>query len=106
MRIRAAQLFEVMQSPSSWGRFARTLADAMQGNASALVSRSARPIPYHPEADPDGFVFNGQTDLGRLAVSCADMPPYVEGEPFPTAEVMIDDLLKVVQKVSPTFGAT
>ncbi len=95
-----------MQFPAMWGRFAGNLADAMKGNASALVAGSARIIPYHPEADPDGFISIGQSDLGRLAVSCADMPPYVKGEPFPTAEVMINDLLKVVKEVSPTFGAT
>ncbi len=78
----------------------------MRGNATALVKMSAPAIPYHPKAEPDGFMSAYQPDLGRLAVSCADAPPYVPGEPFPSAEAMVNDLEKVVRKVSKTFGAT
>lgn len=54
----------------------------------------------------DGFLPLGQGDLARLAVSCADSPPYGPGEALPTAEDMVRGLQKYSLSKSSMFGAT
>jgi len=99
--------FNVIQSTSTWSTFAAQLDSAMQGNGTELRNRLARPIPGpSPKQDQYGHVDIGQADLALLAVSCADSPPYDEGEPWPTAEEGIEALQGILRDVSPRFGAT
>lgn len=105
--ISADTLFHVLQFPDTWSSFAAALDQAMHGNGTALRDPVARAIPpMHARHEKDGFVPVGQDDLTRLAVSCADAPPYVKGEPWPTAEGMVEALQGVLTNVSSRFGAT
>lgn len=79
----------------------------MHGDGASFINQVIREIPPDPaKPAPDGYVSAGQGDLSRLAVSCADAPPYEDGEEWPTAEGMVEQLLGILKEVTPTFGAT
>lgn len=79
----------------------------MKGDGVEIRNAVARPISTEPAVPAlDGYIEVGQGDLQRLAVSCADAPPYIEGEDWPTAEGMVEKLQGVLKSVSPRFGAT
>ena len=82
--------------PELWGAYAQLLALAIKGEGAPLLRLSARPFTGR----------TNQADLGRLAISCGDALPYVEGEPWPTAEDMVNDMLVTMKEISPRFGGT
>ena len=104
--VRAA-FFNHLQRIVNWPSIAGMLDEAMRGNGTALRNYAARVIPEpYPEPDAGGYVSIVQVDLPRLAVSCADAPPYEEGEAWPTAEGVVEALQGILRDVSPNFGAT
>jgi pimeloyl-ACP methyl ester carboxylesterase len=97
-------LFQTLQLPSLWKPFASALSDAMYNSNSTAL----RDFLLPPTS-----VFNrvrlgqtGQSDLSRLAVSCADAPRYRKNEKLPTPEGMASRLERIRRETSPTFGAT
>lgn len=102
-----AALFNGLQDPS-------TFADLV-----AAFDSATRPEPDYlplleltngawdpPQRAKDGFLPLGQGDLARLAVSCADSPPYADDEARPTAESMVQGLQRYSLSKSSMFGAT
>ncbi|KAJ7653173.1 TAP-like protein-domain-containing protein [Mycena polygramma] len=100
-------LFNTLQMPDMWSTYAKMLASAINDSDGAPLMR----MVYLPYSDPaplpehDGYVETGQGELLRLAISCGDALPYAEGEKWPTADGIVDDIL-VTMKTSPRFGAT
>ncbi|KAJ7720275.1 alpha/beta-hydrolase [Mycena maculata] len=99
-------LFLALQMPSLWARLTQMLAAAINDSDGALLLRFVmrgyvEPMP----ADPEGYVETGQGELQRLAISCGDARPYLEDEPWPTAEEIVDKIL-VTLVTRPRFGAT
>ena len=98
-----------LQVAAEWVSFADALALAMSPtNASALplLRRHIKPFSLlDMPADEEGYTSTGQGPLGRLAISCGDARPYGKDEAWPSAEYIVEGLLRTL-KVSPTFGAT
>ena len=102
--------FEMMQQPESWSAYAEALAPALEDEPDYLPLFKHIPSKYNIESRPkaaDGYMSIGQSDLARLAVSCADNPPFEEkSEDKPTAEQVIDNLLNKTFPVTTMFGGT
>ncbi|KAJ7171065.1 hypothetical protein C8R46DRAFT_1087578 [Mycena filopes] len=102
-----SSFFNTLQMPEMWATYAQMLARAINDADAASLMRMI--VPPYMDADPapeqDGYVETGQVALLRLAISCGDALPYAEGEVWPTAEEIVDDIL-VTMKTSPRFGAT
>ncbi|KAJ7171173.1 TAP-like protein-domain-containing protein [Mycena filopes] len=100
--------FTTLQLPELWRRFASGLAGAMNGSDATPLLRMIYP-PYSdssPAPEPDiGYTETGQSELGRLAISCGDALPYGTGEKPPTAEDIVDDILGSL-RTYPRFGAS
>jgi hypothetical protein len=99
--------FIALQIPELWTIYANMLSSAINdSNAAPLM-----PMIYHrysdssPAPEHDGYVETRQDELKRLAISCGDALPYAEGEQWPTAEEIVDNIL-VTLKTYPRFGAT
>jgi hypothetical protein len=90
-----------------WTRYAKMLASVIDDSDAAPLMRIITP-PYSDPSPPpqhDGYVETGQGELLRLAISCGDALPYVDGEKWPTAEEIVDNIFATV-KTFPRFGAT
>lgn len=119
----------MLQSPASWPAFASALAEAMglQNSTSSnfttspslpnanYLSLAALAIPDfpapNPPADRYGFVPTGQGPLGRLAIAALDgsAKNYNHHDPAKRAKAnakIVDRLLEILERTSPTFGAT
>ena len=99
-----AELHLTLQEPEDWPDLAAALAETMAGNGTTLRNRRARAIPEY--SDTRKGAGEWQHDLARLGVSCADAPPYLENETWPTAEGAVDALQGILKGVSSRFGAT
>ncbi|KAJ7729753.1 hypothetical protein B0H16DRAFT_1586232 [Mycena metata] len=99
--------FATLTMPELWKPYSQMLASAINDSeASSLMRMIAR--RYSDPAPPpehDGYIETGQGELLRLAISCGDARPYVEGEIWPTAEGIVDDILVTLENF-PRFGAT
>ncbi|KAJ7771216.1 hypothetical protein B0H14DRAFT_2966566 [Mycena olivaceomarginata] len=99
--------FIALQIPEMWTRYAKMLASVIDDSDAASLMRIITP-PYSDPSPPpqhDGYVETGQGELLRLAISCGDALPYVDGEKWPTAEEIVDNIFATV-KTFPRFGAT
>nr|XP_031861386.1 uncharacterized protein CI109_002990 [Kwoniella shandongensis]KAA5528458.1 hypothetical protein CI109_002990 [Kwoniella shandongensis] len=100
-------LFTALQVPELWRSVMGALAIAMASDPQPLFDLVAFDVELQPrQPAPDGYIAPGQGSLARLAVSCADSPPYDDDEPWPTAEEMVNNLLKKSFNVTKTFGLT
>ncbi|KAJ6629308.1 TAP-like protein-domain-containing protein [Mycena sp. CBHHK59/15] len=99
--------FNMIQMPESWALYARMLASAINDADGAPLMRliAHKYTAPEPPADPEGYVYTGQDELGRLAISCGDARAYKPGEAWPTAEGIVDDILVTLGEY-PRFGAT
>ncbi|KAJ7729746.1 TAP-like protein-domain-containing protein [Mycena metata] len=99
--------FAALQMPEIWKVYSQMLASAINDADAASLMRMIAPRYSNPAPAPerDGYVETGQGELLRLAISCGDARPYVEGETWPTAGGIVDDILVTLESF-PRFGAT
>ncbi|KAK4698292.1 hypothetical protein P7C70_g7988, partial [Phenoliferia sp. Uapishka_3] len=96
---RANELSIGEKPPGSWPHFAQVFADALAGNATSLYNELVKPLHLN-------FPSHIQVDLSRAAVSCIDSPPYKSPKDWPTAEIMVEETLHVLETASRHFGAS
>ncbi|OCH85906.1 hypothetical protein OBBRIDRAFT_797713 [Obba rivulosa] len=80
-------ILEGLEAPLSWPTLAEHLSSAIQGNGTAILS-ALQTIPSY---------FYDLYDLSRSAVSCNDNKPFAP----PSAQDVVDELLKVEEEVAP-----
>ncbi|KAJ7020170.1 alpha/beta-hydrolase [Mycena alexandri] len=99
--------FNTLQMPEMWKIYSQMLASAINDSDAASLMRMIAPRYRDPSPAPehDGYVETGQGELLRLAISCGDARQYVDGDTWPTAEGIVDDILVTLESF-PRFGAT
>ena len=106
-----AGIFNTIQQPQDWDNLFGNLSLALNSSPhytplyELLESSTALQALAENEPEEDGYVNISQGDLSRLAVSCADQPSW-QDEALPTAEELVDRLLRRPMSVSKYFGAT
>lgn len=88
-----------MEGPVRWPLLASSLADAMDGDGSAILNFLLPQYTLNPGPPP-----SAARDLQRLAVTCLDSPPPSSPEDFPTPEQLADIGLATISNVSHHFG--
>lgn len=94
-----SKLYDAMESPDQWPRFASELESAIRGNPAPLLNRI---LP-----DPDRQRYS-HADLPRFAVTCIDSLQFNKSDPstFPTPESLARQIVARVNTTSKYFGAS
>ncbi|KAI5479164.1 alpha/beta-hydrolase [Pseudohyphozyma bogoriensis] len=92
-------LYTATNQPGSWPKISSIFGQALNGNVTALYNALVQPLHLEGHAKK-------QTDLSRVAVSCADTVPYASPEEWPTADYMVEKTLAVLNDTSRHFGAS
>ncbi|KAG8727378.1 hypothetical protein FRC11_013342, partial [Ceratobasidium sp. 423] len=94
-----SKLYDAMEAPPLWPRFARDLEDAICGNPAPLLNKIL------PDPTRDRF---DHANLARYAVTCIDSLPFNKSDPstFPTPEQLARRIVARVNNTSKYFGGS